>query len=168
MKTTILPPDPDAERVHDLLQQAYEAGATALDHVGKRLMLLADAGDVINRRCLNYKDRQDWLALHFAPEEISRTTVNGCLGLARAREANNLNLESRRGLIKAMAQAELLPGFDGVQGVSKKPISHLTLIYRLHHVLAGMFQQELLPEARQRIRDDMQCLIEIYARLGEG
>lgn len=155
--------DPDAALIHDLLQRAHDHGNTAWDHVVKRARLMADAGDILERR-KKEPEYSTWLNLHFTEESLPRHTRRGCLELAKARRTSSIQGESRKEVMRLLTQCEMLPGFDGVQG-SKKPTSHLTLVYKLHQHLCGMLQAELSPESRKQLKEDLQPILEVVARL---
>ena len=157
--------DPDADTVRALLKQAEEAGCTALQHVGKRLDLLCQVGDIIEGKREAKVGYHGWLNLHFAEGEVTPATIRGAVALAKSKRDGTLDLETRKGVLAVMTKTEMLPGFDGSNGVSKKPASHLTLVYRLHQHLCGMLQAELSPESRKQLKEDLRPILEVVARL---
>lgn len=163
MNTIITTPDADADRIRELLREANTHGETALSSVGSRLSLLCQVGDILEQKRAD-GGLNGWLALHFTDDDLSSRQARQYLTLSKARRTKKLDLESRKGLTSALSLSGLLPGFDGVQG-SKKPVSYITALAKLHQILCGMKPWEWSKEEREQVKGRLKCIVDVWFKL---
>ena len=160
--TTVIPHDPQADALREALASALQHGETALEHVAARIRLMATAGAILEEK----KSQAGWLDLHFPQDAPDADLRRKCIALHR--ELPKLDLDKRGDVVKAMTLADMLPGFDGPQGVSKRPISYLTPLYKLEQTLKGRLAEgveALSTVERAKIKDDLRPLVEVWERL---
>lgn len=159
---TIIPIDTQADALRSALAAAQEHGLAAMESVGLRLHRMAEAGAILEAK----RDQVGWLELHFPDDAPDEDLQRKCISLSKV--LPKLNLTRRGDLQKAMTLADMLPGFDGPQGMSKRPISYLTPLYKLEQTLKGRLAEginALSLAERAKIREDMRPIMEIYERL---
>lgn len=166
MSAELIQRDEEAELLRSFIQQAEGCGEAAMQAIAGRIKAMAGAGGILARK-KQQGDLQGWLSLHFGDEAPDEDMQKKCMALHK--QLPKLNLDnSRSDVVKALTLCDMLPGFDGPSGVSKRPVSFLIPLYKLHQTLRGMMPEGVggLPDTeRERIKRELQPIIEIWREL---